>query len=368
MKIIIDKYIPYIQGVLEPYAGVKYLSPDDITPETVRDADALVVRTRTRIDGNLLSGSKCRFIATATIGRDHIDECWCENNDVTAVSAPGCNAPAVAQYVMASLLRLLKSDMKDTTVAIVGVGNVGGLIERWCRSLGFKVMLVDPMRAICEPEKTWYTLEEAAASADVITFHVPLTRDGEHATLGLGSQSFFEALVKRPIVINTSRGAVVDNAAWLQAIREGRLSASVADVWEGEPHINLELMKAVDIATPHIAGYSRDGKIRATQMVLDALSRHFELPALKADSRDAVAIPAEVTVPQILESYNPFDDSHYMRSVLLSQPSTKNGGSFDGRASVNDAYARQLSDIEVSKRFEELRDNYPLRNEISSTN
>lgn len=342
MKVIIDKFVPYIEGVIEPYAQVEYLAPEEITREKVKDVDALIIRTRTRVDGSLLAGSTCRFVATATIGRDHIDEAWCSLNGVTAVSAPGCNAPAVAQYVMAALTRLATGDFKDTTLAIVGVGHVGGLVEKWARSLGFNVMCVDPPRAAAEPDKEWSTLDAAAREADVITFHVPLSRDGEHATFHLADRKFFESLKKRPVIINSARGAVVDNRAWLEAIRAGRVRASVVDVWEGEPNIDVDLLQVADIATAHIAGYSQDGKIRATQMVLDAFSGHFGLPRLKADSREACRVPASVTVKDVIDSYNPFAETDMFRKALTEAAAT-------GR---------------VAETFERMRDTYRLRAEV----
>ncbi len=340
MKVIIDKYIPYLDGVLEPYAEVVYAAPVDITAETVRDADALLVRTRTRIDAGLLQDSRCRFVATATIGMDHFDLPWCHATGIEAVNAPGCNAPAVAQYVLASIARLIDRDPSQLTLAIVGVGHVGSIVERWARGMGFRVMLVDPPRAEAEGSDGWSTLADAAREADIITFHTPLVKDGPHLTFHLADEAFFRSLKRKPIVINSSRGPVVDNQAWLQAISEGLVGHSVIDVWEGEPHINHELMNAADIATPHIAGYSMDGKIRASEMALNALTHRFGLPDLHPDVRPACSVPDTVSLRAVADSYDPMADTSAMREA------------------INNA-------DDPAATFEHLRDSYPLRPEVS---
>lgn len=346
MKFVIDKYIPFIEGVLEPFGEVIYAAPDEITPEVVSDVDALLIRTRTRVDEKLLGDSRCRFVGTATIGMDHYDMDWCRKAGVKAVNAPGCNAPAVAQYVIGTIGRLWKKTLADTTIAIVGVGNVGRLVERWCRALGMKIMSVDPPRQAVEGAGDWSTLDEAAKEADIITFHTPLTRRGCYATYHLGDKAFFDSLKRKPLIINAARGPVVDNKAWLAAISKGQLYASAVDVWEGEPLVDRELMLKADISTPHIAGYSLDGKIRATQMVLDALSAHFGLPALKATCREAVSVPQTVTMEAITASYDPMEDTSMMRNTI----------------------SLSMSDDDVRRAFEHLRDSYPLRQECAEKN
>lgn len=281
LKFIVDKYVPFIEGVLEQYADVEYLDPVDITAERVRDVDGLIIRTRTRVDEQLLGESRCRFVATATIGMDHFDREWCAKAGVNAVNAPGCNAPAVAQYVLASICTLMNRPIHQHTIGIVGVGHVGQIVERWCRALDMDVMRVDPPRQHAGEPGPWYTLDDVARQADIITFHTPLTRTGGCPTYHLGDDDFFNSLRRSPIVINSSRGPVVDNRAWVEAIRRGLVHKSVVDVWEGEPSIDRDLLAVADIATPHIAGYSLDGKIRATKAVLDAASAHFGLPEMQ---------------------------------------------------------------------------------------
>lgn len=342
LKFVIDSYIPYIAGVLEPYGQVQYATPAQITPDVVADADALLIRTRTRVDSRLLAESRCRFVATATIGMDHYDMDWCRQARVTTVNAPGCNAPAVAQYVMACIARLINRPASQYTIAIVGVGHVGGIVERWARALDMRVLRVDPPRQRAEGGDDWYTLSDAARMADIITFHTPLTRTGADATLHLADRAFFESLKRTPILINTSRGPVVDNAAWADAIRQGRLAASAIDVWEGEPEISYDMLRLADFATPHIAGYSADGKIRAAQAVLDAVSAHFGLPQLHAAApRHAVDVPPTVSLTGVAASYDPAGDTHTLRHALLD---------LDGNPRTV---------------FEHLRDNYDYRPEVN---
>lgn len=342
MKIVVDKYIPFLDGVLEAVADVTVADPAQITAEAVRDADALLVRTRTRVDDRLLGGSRCTFVGTATIGMDHIDTIWCKNAGITAVNAPGCNAPAVAQYIMSAICSLADRPLADLTLGIVGVGRVGSIVERWASGLGMRVMAVDPPRHSAGHEGRWYTLGDVAREADIITFHTPLTHHGADATYHLAGRDFFGSLKRRPIVINSSRGSVVDNEAWVKAITDGQVSHSVVDVWEGEPRFNHHLLEAADIVTPHIAGYSRDGKIRATQMVLDALSAHFGLPQLKANAPVPCLVPEKVTEGHIKASYDILADSDMMRRAMAKSDDT-------------------------ARTFESLRDNYKLRNEISLT-
>lgn len=337
-KILIDKYIPYVEGVLEPYADITYVTPDEITPDTVRDIDGLLIRTRTRVNRELLGNSRCRFVATATIGMDHYDLDWCRQAGVTAVNAPGCNAPAVAQYVLASIARLINRPAAQHTIAVVGVGHVGSIVERWSRALDMKVLRVDPPRQNAEGGDDWASLDEAAEKADIITFHTPLVRDGRYPTCHLADSRFFDKLKRTPIIINSSRGPVVDNKAWVDAIRSGKVHASAVDVWEGEPVISSELLELADIATPHIAGYSEDGKIRAAQAVLDAASLYFGLPQLTAANRPAVPVAPTVTIRSVAKSYDPMADTAAMRKALRST---------DDPAST----------------FEALRDNYDYRPE-----
>lgn len=286
MKIVADINIPYIEGVLEPFAEVVYLRGAAIGPADVRDADALLVRTRTRCDEALLSGSRVRFIATATIGCDHIDTKWCRANGIEVASAAGSNAGGVLQWVGAAIV-LLSAAMKrlpeELTLGVVGVGHVGSLVAGYARSWGFRVLCSDPPREKDEGlgcGDGFVPFEELAASSDIVTFHVPLLREGPYPTLGMGGERFFglpgQATQgqQKHAVINTSRGGVVEETALLTAIGQGRCIGCI-DTWEGEPLINRHLLDVAYIATPHIAGYSAQGKANASAMAVGALARHF---------------------------------------------------------------------------------------------
>lgn len=331
IHVIVEDKIPFIKGVLDPYCRVSYLPSEAIDAAAMSDADALITRTRTRCDAKLLDASPCRFIATATIGLDHIDLDYCRRRGITAVNAPGCNAPAVAQWVLASALRLRSGDPRQLTMGIVGVGHVGGQLAQWARQLGYRLMLCDPPRARQEGADGFSTLDEIARQADIITFHTPLTREGSDATYHLAGERFFDSLERRPLVMNAARGAVINTQAAIRAIEQGRVSAMAIDTWEGEPSINSTLLQLADIATPHIAGYSLMGKVRATAMALNAFTRHFHLPELAPAGEQVKAPATVVTAESILASYDPTADT----LTLKTSPNT----------------------------FEHQRDFYPLRPE-----
>lgn len=314
MNIIVDRHIPFVEGLLEPFASVRYLAPAEITREAVATADAMLIRTRTKCNTSLLEGSPCRFIGTATIGFDHIDREWCSAHGIVTANAPGCNAPAVAQYVFAALANVINRPLSQHTIAIVGVGHVGRIVERWARSLDMEVILVDPPRQRAEGGDCWHSLEYAAEHADIITMHTPLTREGEDATFHLADSRFFNSLKRAPIFINASRGPVTDTQALVSAIRGGKVSRAVVDVWEGEPEISRELLALADIATPHIAGYSHEGKVRAARMALDALSEAMDLPHIAMREPEPAPVPDIVTLPRIVASYDIMADDKSLRA------------------------------------------------------
>jgi erythronate-4-phosphate dehydrogenase len=330
MKIVIDDKVPYIREKLAFLADEVVALPGGvISADDVKDADALIVRTRTRCDEQLLAGSKVQLVATATIGFDHIDVDYMQRAGIHWTNCPGCNSGSVAQYLECSLLLLeqLKGlNLQQSTLGIVGCGHVGSKVKAVGERLGMRVLVCDP--PLGHPD--FVTMDVIEREADVITFHVPLTREGEYATYHMGDDSFFHRLSRVPYIINTSRGEVVDNETLLQALQSGRVKDAVIDVWENEPHLNLELLQHVFIGTPHIAGYSADGKVNADNMVIDALCQYFGLPH-----------PGKISAPSLpgvfqdtgspLDYYNPMDDSQ----KLKNNPS----------------------------KFEFLRNNYPLRRE-----
>ncbi len=315
LKVIVESHIPYIKGVVEQVGEVEYLAPEEMTREAVADADAIITRTRTRCDRELLEGSRCRLVVSATIGLDHVDKQWCESAGITVANAPGCNAQAVAQYVCASLLSVWGGSVAGRTLGVVGVGNVGKIVARWAKSLGMNVLLCDPPRAEREGGNDFCSLEKIADEADAVTFHTPLTRCGEHATYHLCGRDFLSRVKKLPVIINSARGGVVDTAALVEAMRSGAVSQAVIDCWEGEPNINRELLELSTIATPHIAGYSAEGKIRATHMAVNALTEFFGLPKCEFGEPTPADAPDGVSAEMIMSTYDPMEDTRALRSA-----------------------------------------------------
>lgn len=324
--IAIESHIPFIGSRLDAIADVRRLSPEEFTREAVADADGIIVRTRTRVDSALLEGSKVRFVATATIGTDHLDLPWLERAGIKAVNAPGCNAPAVAQYVLASALTLGYQPGAQTTLGIVGVGHVGKVVERWARGLGMTVMLCDPPRAEAEGPDGFSTLSDIAAQADIITFHTPLTASGPYPSRHLISAEFLDACRRHPLIINAARGPVADTDALIDAISKDKIARPVIDCWEGEPNISPTLLDVAAIATPHIAGYSLEGKMRATEMTLQALTEFFHLPpAAPLDGEPDLTPAITPSAEAITASYDPLADTAILRQSPVAFEAIRNG-------------------------------------------
>lgn len=332
IRLIIEKNIPYVAGLLDPYATVRYLAPEEITPKACRDCDGLVIRTRTRCDEALLAKSDVKLIATATIGTDHIDADYCASRSITVVNAPGCNAPAVAQYVFATILELINRPLTRYTLGIVGVGHVGSIVERWAKAFGMRVLLCDPPRREAEGGDEWADLDTIARKADIITFHTPLTLHGIHHTYHMAGEAFFARCRRAPIIINSARGPVLDSRAAVEARKAGLIGGLAIDCWENEPDIDRELLELADIATPHIAGYSREGKVRASQVAVDAVTTFFMTPRVTLHEPLPPAPAQTVSIEAIRSTYDPQVDSR----ALKAHPTA----------------------------FEELRNHYNLRPEV----
>lgn len=319
MKVVIDNKIPYIREAMAELADeVIYLPGKEFTPEIVKDADALITRTRTICNRKLLEGSKVKFIGTATIGFDHIDTEYCRKAGITWSNCPGCNAGAVEQYLHSILLLLQKEkgmDLKKCCLGIVGVGHVGSHILSMAGRLGMRVLLNDPPRAD-RGELGFTSLETLAQECDIITFHTPLEREGKYTTYHLANHDFFHTLKKKPYVINTSRGEVFETEAVLEAIDKNLISGAVIDVWENEPNINPELLDKVFIGTPHIAGYSSDGKANATRMTLESFCRFFGKKMtfhISAPEEPHITYDKDENIRQ-LQMYNPHNDYDMLRA------------------------------------------------------
>ena len=287
MKVVVDDKIPWIlPALLELADEVVAKAGADISRADVADAQILIVRTRTRCNRQLLEGSRVRLVVTATIGYDHLDTDYLEAAGIEWANCPGCNANSVAQYIANSLLAMQQTvslQWKDDTIGIVGVGHVGTAVWRTLAELGCRhLLLCDPPRALAgdlPPDGgVWASMAQLQAEADIITLHIPLTTDGEYPTHHLASADFFNSLSRQPVVINAARGGVVDEEALLAAMDQGRVRAAVIDTWDQEPDINRQLLQRAAIATPHIAGYSADGKATATRMTLEHICRFLNRP------------------------------------------------------------------------------------------
>ena len=281
MKIVCDNKIPFLRGVFEPFAEVVYLPGGETTPAVVRDADAVVTRTRTRCDAALLAGSAVRVVATATIGYDHIDTAWCEAHGILWRNAPGCNSSSVQQYVGAALCALARRHglhLAGMTLGVVGVGHVGAKVAQAAAALGMRVLLCDPPRARREGPEGFMDLDGLIARCDILTLHVPLTRTGEDATWHLLDAARLASMRPDQYLLNSSRGPVVDGAALKAALRAKAVGGAVLDVWEDEPEPDCGLLALADIATPHIAGYSADGKAAGTAAAVRTVAEALGLP------------------------------------------------------------------------------------------
>ena len=335
MKVVCDSDIPFLKGALEPYCEVIYSRGSDIGKEMVKDADALIIRTRTKCNARLLEGSKVRFIATATIGYDHIDTGWCESNGIKWTNAPGCNSWSVQQYIgslLVTMSRQMGFSFKGKTLGVVGVGNVGSKVARLAALLGFRVLLCDPPRARKEGQGPFVSIDEIIGRSDIITLHVPLIRDGEDATFHMFDSSRLALMNQNQILINSSRGEVVDGAALKNALAQKKILAASLDVWENEPQIDPELLSLLFTGTPHIAGYSVDGKATGTTMSVQALGKFFNLPCKDWEvtevppslqptefSIDVTGkTPQEVLADAILHTYDIKNDDAALRADVAS--------------------------------------------------
>jgi erythronate-4-phosphate dehydrogenase len=359
MLIVADENIPLLEAFFGDVGEIRRVSGRTMSAGDVRDADVLLVRSVTRVDRALLEGSGVRFVGTTTIGTDHVDLGWLEQNGIRFSAAPGCNANSVVEYVLSVLSlyaeRCALDDWSRLTVGIVGVGNVGSELAEKLARLGFRVKLCDPPRAERQSEgtDTFVDLDEALA-CDIVSLHTPLTRESAHPTFHMIGERELAALTSEQLLINTGRGEVIDTAALRERLDQANAPLVALDVWEQEPRINPELVDRVWLATPHIAGYSLEGKIQGTEMIYQAISRFLGLPTRKqagqflpqpalskvsftsaADERAAIRIALRAC-------YDPRQDDARLRSTMRA-PADERGAAFD-----------------------RLRRDYPVRRECSS--
>lgn len=347
MKIVCDDKIPFLKGVLEPYADVTYLPGVKTTPDVVKDADAIISRTRTICNEKLLANSKVQFIGSATIGFDHIDTNWVEKKGIYWTNSPGCNSGSVKQYIAAVLSTLSQEKgikLENKTFGVVGVGNVGSKVTKVAEAFGMRVLINDPPRQRKE-DGDFVSLQKIIEESDFITFHVPLNLEGEDKTYHLLNDDLVSKMKKGVIIFNSSRGEVTETEALIKGLDNNIIKEAVIDVWENEPYISKDLLSRVFLGTPHIAGYSLDGKANGTSMVIQALSTRFNLPLENW-------YPKSIPVPDNIEIFFDCDGDNIEDSLSKI---------------ILQTYPIRRDDITLKKStdtFEQQRGNYPLRREF----
>ncbi|NIY45987.1 4-phosphoerythronate dehydrogenase PdxB [Cedecea colo] len=351
MKILVDENMPYARELFSRVGEVTAVAGRPIPVSELADAQALMVRSVTKVNADLLDGKDIKFVGTATAGTDHIDEAYLERAGIAFSAAPGCNAIAVVEYVFSSLLMLAERDgfrLTDRTVGIVGVGNVGSRLQARLQAFGVRTLLCDPPRADRGDEEDFQPLERLVREADVLTFHTPLFKEGPYKSLHLADERLISALKPGAVLINACRGPVVDNAALLKCLKNGQRLSVVLDVWEPEPELNVELLNLVDIGTPHIAGYTLEGKARGTTQVFEAFSDFI-------GQRQQVALDTLLPAPEFgrITFHGPLDQATLKRLVHLV---------YDVRR--DDAPLRKVAG--QPGEFDKLRKNYQERREWSS--
>jgi erythronate-4-phosphate dehydrogenase len=364
MRIVADRNMPFAAEAFETLGETVIMDGRRLTAPDVRDAEVLAIRSTTRVNAALLDGSRVRFVGTATIGTDHMDIAYLESRGIGWCFSPGCNANSVSEYIVAALLHLAarhRFPLAGKTMGVIGVGNVGRLVVRKAQALGMKVLMNDPPRkrlALAEGNAgeaaCFVELDELLAGSDIVTAHVPMTKDGPDRTFHLAGEAFLAAMRPGAIFINAARGAVVDTPALIRAIRSGRIAHTVLDTWEGEPDYNTELLDLVDIGTPHIAGHSFEGKAVGTEMVYRAACAAVaRQPAWTLEGRyppPPVPLAAAEARGRAIEAV--LDD--IVRQVY-------DIAADDARLRGRDAT------VEKAAHFDGLRKNYPMRREFRFT-
>ena len=357
MRIAIDRNIPLAASAFKNLGDVVLLETTEFAAAAIREAEILVIRSETRVSRDLLEGTRVRFVGTATIGTDHLDIPYLHARGIEFVSAPGSNANSVKEYVLAAMLSLAARRgfaLRGKTLGIVGIGNVGSKVARAARELGMRVLQNDPPLARAGGSAAFVALDELMA-ADILTLHVPLTRTGTDATYHLFDARRIAAMKPGSILINTSRGAVVEAEALKNALIDGHCSAAVLDVWEGEPTIDTDLLQRAALATSHIAGYSLDGKVNAVRMIREAVCRFL---AISTPWDPAAELPPP-GIPLLHVNY-PGSDEDVLRKAILR--------CYD--IELDDRQLRGILDVPPERRgpyFMKLRTGYRVRREFSRT-
>ena len=358
MKIIVDENMPYGLEAFSTLGDVVAMPGRRISAAAVADADILAIRSITNVNAALLEGSKVRFVGTATIGEDHVDKAYLEAHGVGFSSAPGCNANSVGQYITGALLELAAAHgfrLRDMTLGIVGVGNVGSRVRAKASAMGMECVLNDPPLQRQTGDAIYRPLDETL-DCDIVTVHVPLAKEGPDATYHLVDKAFVRRMKPGSILINSARGAVADGAAVKRALSDGHLRACVLDVWEGEPVVELELLKQVFIGTPHIAGYSFDGKVNGTRQIYEAACAFLGV----APAWDPSPLLPAPECPEVRVDGASVDPEDALREAVRSVYDIRN----------DDQAMRGLFGVSEAERgafFDTLRKNYPRRREFFNT-
>jgi erythronate-4-phosphate dehydrogenase len=350
--IFIDENIPQGREAFSAYGEVRTFHGRELKQADLKQADALLIRSITKVNAGLLDGTPVRFVGTATIGVDHVDQEHLRNAGIGFAAAPGCNARSVAEYFTAALLHLRVHrglSLEGKTVGIIGYGNVGKQIARVAPQLGLKVLLCDPPLQQAGESGTFLSMKDLIAQSDILTTHVPLTKTGAHATLKMLNREALERFAGPKVFMNTSRGEVADGDALLWALANNKLSHLVLDVFPGEPHIDPKLADSADLISPHIAGYSIQGKLNGTAQILDAFLDHFKL-----EKKSAVKMPVP---PQPVIAWPRGVDCETGMHHCVKH-------CYD---ILHDdiGLRRSLNDPELAKHFDHLRKTYPVRHQFA---
>jgi erythronate-4-phosphate dehydrogenase len=357
LRILADENIPFAREAFSTLGDVEMISGRSATREMLRDCDVFACRSVTKIGRELLEGSRVRFVGTATIGFDHVDVGYLRERGIAFASAPGSNANSVAEYIAAAMLVLARRGgftLEGTTIGVVGVGNVGSRVVNKAEALGMRVLQNDPPLARQTGDPRFLPLD-ALLDADFLTFHVPLTREGPDATHHLVDAAFLRRMKPSAVLLNSSRGAVVDGSALRDALGRRRIAAAVLDVWEGEPVFDAELLAEVAIGTPHVAGYSFDGKVAATEMIYRAACEAIGV----APTWDPAAIMPPPGHPRLEIQCAGRADEDVLREAVLTV--------YDIEADDRALRQSPQSPAERGAYFDRLRRVYPERREFHNT-
>lgn len=354
LRLLVDDNIPFAQQAFSALGDVRLVPGRTINPAMLRDIEVLLVRSVTTVNAALLDKTPVRFVGTTTIGVDHVDVEYLRDQGIAFANAAGSNANSVAEYVMAAIVHYVcakRLRMFDLTIGVVGVGNVGSRVVKFAQALGLRVLQNDPPRQRAEKNTEFLSLDQLM-QADIISLHTPLTMTGNDATFHLFEAKRLAQMRPGSLLINTARGGVVETAALKAALPQGQLTGYL-DVWENEPEIDGELLEQVGLGTPHIAGYSYDGKINGTYQIYQALCQFLDRKALWQPK--GLPQPAK---PKIRIEKLPTVEENLRRVISVAYDIVADSE----RLKFAAKYSRQ----ERGRYFDELRANYPIRREFSS--